>query len=217
MTTKLKDFTAAKARPLPVILLLDTSGSMNGIKMDSLNDAVHEMLKTFQDEEDIRAEVHLSIITFGGSASIYADLKPVNKFVYKRLSANGNTPMGSAFSICQRMLEDKDIIPGRAYAPTVVLVSDGQPNDEWEEPLNALLSSERASKAARFAMAIGDDAEKEMLKMFLNSPESDVFEAHDAREIKKFFKFVTMSVTSRTKSQNPDLIPSMNVVTKARF
>ncbi len=43
--SKLKEFTASSARPLPVLLLADVSGSIstNG-KIDALNDAVQEML-----------------------------------------------------------------------------------------------------------------------------------------------------------------------------
>ena len=42
-------------------------------------------------------------------------------------------------------------MPSRAYRPTLVLVSDGKPNGEWEGPLRRLLTSERAAKAERFA------------------------------------------------------------------
>ena len=45
-------FTAAKAKPLPVILLLDVSGSMGGEKIRNLNDAVRDMLNTFSDTEN---------------------------------------------------------------------------------------------------------------------------------------------------------------------
>lgn len=44
-------FTAPKAKPLPVILLLDVSGSMSGEKIRNVNDAVRDMLDTFSDTE----------------------------------------------------------------------------------------------------------------------------------------------------------------------
>src|SRR5690606_12720836 len=54
--SKLKEFTMSSARPLPVIVLADVSGSMsaNG-KIDALNDAVSEMIATFAEEDDTRA------------------------------------------------------------------------------------------------------------------------------------------------------------------
>ncbi|HCA19477.1 MAG TPA: hypothetical protein DEO40_02225, partial [Treponema sp.] len=39
-------YTVAKARPLPVILLLDRSGSMSGEKISTLNSAVNEMIQS---------------------------------------------------------------------------------------------------------------------------------------------------------------------------
>jgi uncharacterized protein YegL len=92
----------------------------------------------------------------------------------------------------------------------LVLVSDGQPNDEWQLPLKQLLESARASKAARMAMAIGADADVRMLQTFLNSPESKVFHAHQASDIHKFFKWVTMSVTVRSRSATPDKIATID-------
>ena len=57
-----KNYKPPLAKPLPVILLLDVSGSMHGNKIDSLYDAVVEMIKTFEHaiikETIIRACVH---------------------------------------------------------------------------------------------------------------------------------------------------------------
>jgi uncharacterized protein YegL len=122
------------------------------------------------------------------------------------MEAAGRTPMGDAFSITQEIIEDRQVIPSRAYRPTIVLVSDGVPTDDWRTPLASLLNSERASKAGRFAMGIGEDADKETLKAFLGDEELRVFEAHEARQIKKFFRWVTMSITSRSRSANPDSV-----------
>jgi len=206
--SRLREFTTTVARPLPVIVLADVSGSMaaNG-KIDTLNDAVAEMIKTFAEEEDTRAEIHLAIITFGADgAKLHKPLKPASETTWEKMDATGSTPMGDAFSIVQKLIEDHQIIPSRAYSPTIVLVSDGVPTDDWETPLASLLNSERASKAARFAMGIGDDADKETLKAFLGNSEARVFEANAAREIKTFFRWVTMSVASRSRSANPNSI-----------
>ena len=46
-----------------------------------------------------------------------------------------------------------------------------------------------------------------MLKRFLNDAEKRVYHAEDARRIKDFFQFVTMSVTKRSRSANPNQVP----------
>ena len=201
----LKEFTVASARPLPVILLADVSGSMAADgKIEALNRAVAEMQATFAEEEDERAEIHLAVVTFGGTAALHTPLTPASDVRWTPMEADGRTPLGAALDIATDLVEDRERVPSRAYRPTLVLVSDGLPNDEWEGPLKRLLGSERAAKAERFALGIGADADHDMLRRFLDDPEGRVFEAHEGREIRKFFQWVTMSVTSRSRSTEPN-------------
>lgn len=204
--SELKEFTMPSARPLPVIVLADVSGSMNtNGKIDAMNHAVAEMIATFAEEDDTRAEIHVSVITFGGNeARIHSHLRPASEVIWESMTAAGKTPMGGAFTVARQLIEDPQTIPSRAYRPSMVLISDGVATDDWQTPLGSLLASERAKKAFRFAMGIGEDADKATLKAFLGDSEGCVFEAHEAREIKKFFRWVTMSVTSRSRSANPN-------------
>ena len=207
---KLKEFTVSTARPLPVIVLADISGSMSiDGKIEALNQAIREMLDTFRDEDDLRAELHVSVITFGGDeAREHLPLAPAAKASWMDMPAAGNTPLGKALNTAMQLIENKERIPSRAYRPTLVLVSDGQPNDEWKAVLEALLKSERGGKAFRMAMAIGADADIDVLQAFLANGESRVFKADEARKIRTFFRMVTMSVTSRSRSANPNVAPA---------
>ncbi len=206
--SELKEFTMSSARPLPVIVLADVSGSMaSDGKIEALNEAVAEMIATFAEEDDARAEIHVAVITFGGEeAVLHKPLRPARETKWEPMRAAGRTPMGRAFAKAQALIEDKTAISGRAYRPTLILVSDGEPNDEWKGPLRSLHESERASKAVRFAMAIGADADRQNLEKFLGDSEQRVYEAHEAREIRKFFRWVTMSVTSRSRSASPNTV-----------
>ena len=155
----------------------------------------------------------MSVLTFGkGGAAIHKPLQPAHKTTWEPMGAAGRTPMGEVFALAQQMIEDKNIISSRAYRPTLVLVSDGVPTDDWQGPLQNLLDSERASKATRFAMGIGAEADSKTLAAFLASDESRVFEAHEAREIRKFFRWVTMSVTTRSRSTSPNSVVAIEPV-----
>ncbi len=207
--TQLKEFTMSSARPLPVLLLADISGSMaSDGKIQSLNHAMREMISTFAQEDDLRAEIHVGVVTFGGAqAKQHLAIGPAKQVTWSDLPASGSTPMGSAFRLATQIVEDRALIPSRAYRPTVVLLSDGQPTDEWKASLDTLLKSERGGKAFRMALAVGADADENVLKAFLNDPEARVFRADEARQIRQFFRLVTMSVTSRSRSQNPNAAP----------
>ena len=199
-----------EARPLPVIILADTSGSMyQNNNIGTLNSAIREMIDSLKGEDSLRAEIYFSIISFGGHrVTEYLPFSKVNEIsLNEDLKAGGGTPMGEAFRITQELVEDKNIISSRSYAPTIILLSDGIPTDDWKNPLNSFLSSPRASKSFRIAMSIGAGEEgKKVLTEFLGDSNLPLFEANQARDIKKFFKFVTMSVSQRVQSVNPNQV-----------
>ena len=203
----LKNLVIHEARPLPVIILADASGSMHADNnIGVLNNSIREMIDSLKEEQSLRAEVNIAVIVFGDNESkIHLPFTKASEIEWNDVVASGRTPMGDAFVKVQNLIEDKSIIPSRAYAPTIVLLSDGKPTDNWEEALSNLLVSPRAAKAMRMAMSIGGTKEdNKVLKEFLGDSELSVFEANQAREITKFFRFVTMSVAQRVQSVNPN-------------
>ena len=208
----LNDFLIQKPRPLPVIVAVDRSGSMgaNG-KIEALNIALKDFINSIKDEDSNKAEIQIALFSFGGdSATCDIPLTPINLLSSKTYQTQGKTPMGGAFKMLKDLIEDKVQIPSRSYKPTIVLLTDGIPTDDYESPMNALINEGRSSKAFRIAMAIGDDADHNMLSKFVSTPEYLVT-GESARDIRKFFRFVTMSVTQRMKSQTPDMlqVPTM--------
>jgi uncharacterized protein YegL len=242
-----RTFTAPKAKPLPVFILLDVSGSMNEVvdpenvrqtgqtiendgqtwelveggtsKIQILNDAVRRMVDSFAAEERMETEFLVSIITFGDRVAQHLAPGAASSVNWTDMEADGCTAMGAAFSLAKRLIEDKDVIPSRAYRPTVVLVSDGQPTDDWGHPLEALITDGRSSKCFFMAMGIGEDPGTKVLERFISQTPvlaevngtpvvNTVFHATDADRIHEFFRKVTMSVTTRSKSQNPNAVPT---------
>jgi len=240
-------FTTPKAKPLPVFLLLDVSGSMDEVvdpenvrrtgqtveddgqtwelveggtsKIQVLNDAVRRMVDSFAAEERMENEFLVSLITFGDRALQYLAPGASSSVNWKDMEADGCTAMGAAFSLAKRLIEDKDVIPSRAYRPTVVLVSDGQPTDDWGHPLEALITGGRSAKCLFMAMGIGEYTGTQVLERFISQTpvlaevngtpvRNTVFHATDADKIHEFFRKVTMSVTTRSKSQNPNAVPT---------
>ncbi len=242
-------FTSNKPKPFPVFLLLDISGSMDIVidpensrrtgktafidgqyieyveggttKTQLLNEAMQMMLDSFKDEEKMETEFLISIITFGDMANLHLTPTRASEVLLEEFSAEGETAMGAALELAKELIEDKEVVPSRAYRPTVVLVSDGAPNDEWESPMQRFVLEGRSSKCFCVAMGIGEDADTAVLSRFIeNTPHlaqkgdkqipNKVFYANDAERLREFFQKVTMSVTSRTRSNNPNLIPSID-------
>lgn len=213
----LNSYVAREPRPLPIFVLADTSGSMRGEKINELNLALREMLNALNAADDIRGKFQLSVIAFGGEVKVLQPLTDIDGLVLTELSAAGNTPMGQAFEMVREMIEDRNVVSSRAYTPTIVLISDGLPTDcteeiyrrknyfDWE-PLINLHNGERSSKCQRMALGIGEDADVDMLKSFIDNSEIPVIKTKDASGITKFFRWVTMSTVARMTSINPNEI-----------
>lgn len=214
----INDFIRREGRALPVFILLDVSGSMRGEKIETVNVALKEMINSFKKIENPKGIIELCLIAFGGDK--VEVVKPLSKIedtdVYT-FSAAGNTPMGKAFMKVAEMIEDTSIVSSRAYTPTIVLISDGNPTDyaaagkqveeilEWDA-LRAVHSGSRSSKAVKLAMGIGGDVDLNILRAFINNEEIPVIAARDNRTISKFFEWVTMSVSVRSVSVDPQQI-----------
>ncbi len=210
-----------KPKPFPVFLLLDCSGSMNiDGRMESLNAAVEEMLVTLRREEkEANRNFLLSIITFQGEeAELVQPPAPLKDVRFTPLKADRTTPLGAALDLASTIIEDKTRIPSRACRPAVILVCDGVPTDDWEPALERFTSEGRTAKCDRMALAVGEDLPEralDVLNRFVAGTGHPVMKACDAKEIISFFKFATMSVVLRGRSQNVAQIPSAQQVTQA--
>lgn len=210
MAFNANSYKAPVAKRLPVILLLDVSISMSGEKIEKLYDAVVTMVNTFVDEQIKETIIDVSVITFGEEILLhtpYTSVVDLQKKGISKFRTSGNTPLGVALTMAKDMVEDKDTTPSKIYTtPSVVLVSDGKPNDSWEEPLDKFINDGRTSRSQRFAVAIGNDVDRKMLEKFTGDP-AFVFMADGAKDIAACLKKITMSISTRASSKNPNAIP----------
>ena len=123
-------YQTQETRALPVLLLIDVSGSMEGEKINTVNECMRKMLASFSDNS---AEVPISVamITFGDQVRLHIPFTPSAKIEWQDLTAYGMTPMGLALRMAKDMIQDPEIIPSKSYRPTVVLIwflNDSFPN-----------------------------------------------------------------------------------------
>lgn len=212
----LKDVVIKEARPMPVLFLVDNSGSMANEKINTVNVAIREMMAEFADIKNAKGKINIGVISFGNKVEIVQAIDKIENCIVPVFEASGRTWMGQAIDLAIDILEDRSQVPERAYTPTIILLSDGLPSDcpdmknprdydfsQWE-PLKRLHTSERLKKCPKLALGIGEGTNYRMLNAFINNPEVPVIKANDITTITKFFQWVTYSISKRSVSNNPN-------------
>ena len=190
-------------RPLHFIWIADCSGSMGyGGKIQALNNAIHDTLPAMRDaaKENPNAEVMVRTLKFSSGASWHvANPVPVEQFSWDDLDANGVTDMGKALQLVAEQL-DPAVMPQRALPPVLVLISDGQPTDDVNAGLRALMDQPWGKKAVRIAIAIGEDADKSVLQRFIGHPELEPLQANNPESLVNSIKWVSTAVLKSASS-----------------
>jgi len=154
-------------------------------KIDLLNKAVRDMIDTFKQVEDKEEKIlEIAIITFGkDGVKLHTPLTNAKNINFTNLQAGDYTYMGTALKMAKAMIEDNETIDeSKYYTPAVVLVSDGMPNDDYIQPLDDFINNGRTKECSRFAVAIGKEANNEVLNKFVSSKENLLY-AKNAKDI----------------------------------
>ena len=180
-TLRLEDAVEFAENPeprCPCILLLDVSGSMQGARVDALN----EGLRTFKEElnEDSLANkrVEVAIVTFNNDVQIVQDFVTADQFEPPTLIAQGLTHTGAAIN------EALDLIEARKkqyrnngiayYRPWVFLITDGEPQGESdsvvEKAAQRVKNEENNKSVAFFAVGVEGTNMTRLSELVVRSP-----------------------------------------------
>ena len=184
------------SRPLHFIWVVDCSGSMYGEKIGTVNHAIQSTIPDMIEAANNNPNAQLLIRTlkFSTGAS-WVTSNPVNveDFTWDDLDAGGVTDLGKAFD----MLAAQLTIPpmsDRALPPVIVLLSDGQPTDNYKKSLDKLLHLPWGKKAVRIAISIGQDADDSVLTEFTGNREL-VLQANNPQALVKMIKWASTAAS----------------------
>lgn len=147
------------------ILVLDTSTSMSGAKINQLNKGLKILSEELKKDALARVRVELMVITFGPveikqNFTLAQDFEPID------LVADYDTPLGEALELALEQLEERKQVYKSAgvsyYRPWIFLITDGEPNDEWERVAKKIKKAENSKKVAFFSVGV-DGADMTML------------------------------------------------------
>ena len=124
-------------RPIHFFWMVDCSGSMYGEKIGIVNNTIQECIPQMRSaaENNPNAQLMIRALQFSTGASwITTNPIPVEDYSWETMDAEGLTSLGKAFDLLAAQLSIPPM-PERALPPVVVLLSDGQPTDDYKESL----------------------------------------------------------------------------------
>jgi uncharacterized protein YegL len=190
------------SRPLHFIWILDCSGSMAGEKIQQLNFAIREALPAMQDTalENPNAQILVRAVTFSDGARWHIGTPTgVADFRWTDVTPGGVTDMGAALALVAEQLRIPPM-SDRALPPVLVLISDGGATDDFSAGLKALMAEPWGKKAVRLAIAIGRDADHDVLTRFIGTGELKPLQASNAQDLVGFIKWASTAVLKAASS-----------------
>jgi uncharacterized protein YegL len=151
------DFAENPEARCPCLLLLDTSGSMQGRPIQELNSG----LVTFKDElmaDSLAAKrVEVATVTFG-PVQVVNDFQGTAYYTPPHLATTGDTPMGAAITTGLELVRQrKDVYRQNGitfYRPWIFLITDGAPTDSYQHAAAAVRQGETEKAFSFFAVGV---------------------------------------------------------------
>jgi len=199
---------------LPVIYVIDTSGSMSGTRISAVNQAMSETIDVLKEvsKKNPTAELKIGVLKFASGAEWITgedDLVFMDDFYWSDLSAGGVTDLGSALNELFNKLSRSSLLKDDIgyKVPVIIFMSDGGPTDDYKSALLKINNNNNWYKAAtKIALAIDDGTDIDVLAEITGNTES-VIQVSDMETLKKLIKVVSVTASmigskSRTDSDS---------------
>lgn len=186
-------------KAMTIFYVLDTSGSMGGTPIATLNSAMEETIAALkqQAESNGDAELKIAVLEFNSGCKWLNPSGPedMEDFMWEELSAGGLTDIGAALTELDSKLSRKAFLNSitGSYLPIIIFMTDGYATDDYTKALTQIRQNKWFQRATKIGFALGDDPDKKMISEVVGNCEA-VINTNDLSLFSRLMKYV--SVTS---------------------
>lgn len=146
----------------PCVLLLDTSGSMQGEAIEALNQGLLSLKDELVKNSLASRRVEVAIVTFDSQVNVVQDFVTADQFNPPILTAQGLTTMGAGIHKALDMVQERKSLyraNGIAYyRPWIFMITDGEPQGEQdhivEQAAQRVQGDEANKRVAFFSVGV---------------------------------------------------------------
>jgi uncharacterized protein YegL len=161
----------AAIRRLPIYVLADTSGTMEGEPIQQVQVGLKLLVDELTADPATMEVAYLSVITFGDVAQQVVPLTELSAFTAPTITAGGGRAFGDALRTLEKCY-DREILKyvseneKRDFKPIVYVMTDGKPTDEWEQITDDIGKLVRDGRKYAYIVALGMglDADEAVLR-----------------------------------------------------
>ena len=139
---------------MALVFLLDTSGSMSGEPIRSLNEGLNRFKTEVCENKQTRDILDVAIIEFNSNYKVVQDFVPVEYMETANFGTTGSTMMSPAINKALDMVDERSRFYRRSgsepYKPWVLMITDGEPDsdDDISAVTQRIKSMESAGKVS---------------------------------------------------------------------
>lgn len=183
-------------KSMVIFFLVDTSESMEGTKLESLNKVMGDILPELIGVGEAGTDVKIAVLSFSSGCE-WITPEPVLIEEYQRwenLQAGGVTDLGEACEeLCEKLSRNSFLrSPSLSYAPVIFLMTDGYPTDNYKKGLEMLKKNRWFQYGLKIALAIGSNVDLDILHEFTDDEEL-VLQACGAEMLRKLVREIAVT------------------------